>query len=179
MRLYLHADGSDDADVFVKLIKLSPDGEPQLRVLIPREEPEFEREWDAIAAYAAGPARSFYGYDGCWGRLRASRRVMTTDPRVEPRYPPEDRLTPGQVVELRITLSPTAMVIRAGERLRLMVAGKDLAPLNLPGMERLDLRNAGRHVVHTGGDRPSRLVLPIVGSGIAEKIASGRLFGKP
>lgn len=168
VRLFVEADGSDDADIFVKLIKLSPDGEPQLRLLIPKEEPEFEREWDDIVAASKGWARSFYAYDGCWGRLRASRRGMTTDPREEPHYPLEERLAHGQVVELKITLSPTAMAIRAGEKLRLLIAGQNLVPLGLPGLEELELRNAGRHIVHTGADRPSRLVLPIVGSAVRD-----------
>jgi uncharacterized protein len=174
VHLFVEAAGSDDADVFVKLVKLSPDGEPQIRLLIPKKEPEFEHEWDAIAAVSAGEARSLYAYDGSWGRLRASRRAITTDPREAPHYPPEERLAPGQIVEIKLTMSPTAMAVRAGETIRLMIAGHSLVPLVLPGIEKLELRNAGRHIVHTGGNQPSRLILPIIGPGVREVTALPR-----
>ncbi|WP_052409964.1 CocE/NonD family hydrolase [Paenibacillus durus] len=160
--LWIEADGSDDADIFVKLVKLDSNGEVLGRVLIPKDEPEYEKEWDDIVELAEGFGRAGFLYDGPWGRMRASRRSMTTDPRKQPVYASEQRLSKGEVVELVITFSATAMLVHPGETLRLIISGTNLTPFAFPGAAPLTLRNTGRHVIHTGGEYPTRLILPLM-----------------
>jgi uncharacterized protein len=67
------------------------------------------------------------------GQLRAlHRRVAPPEPGFEalgPRHSLEradgQELKPGELAELRIAMQPTAVVIRAGHRLRLAIAGHD------------------------------------------------------
>ena len=165
-RLWLEVEGADDADVFVKLEKLSADGRVQGRVLVPHGTPEHdaaaERGTGEGAAVPAGrQGGNPFRYDGPWGRLRASRRGLSTDPRSAPSYPPERRLAPAEVVELVITLTPVALIVHPGERLRLVVSGHDLVPSGFAGARPVRRRPAGRHLLPTGGDRRSRLELPI------------------
>lgn len=160
-RLWLELDRADDADVFVKLEKLAADGRVQGRVLVPGDRPA---HGDAEGNGGGPPANQGgnpFLYSGPWGRLRASRRGLSTDPRDEPTYPPEDRLAAGEVVELVITLTPVAMILHPGETLRLVVSGRNIVPSGFAGAASLRLRNAGRHLLHTGGDRPSTLELPV------------------
>lgn len=160
--IWIEADGSDDADIFVKLDKLNSAGEVLGRVLIPKDEPEYEKEWDSIMELAEGFGRAGFLYDGPWGRMRASRRGITTDPREQPAYAPEQRLSKGEVVELVITFSATSMLIHPGETLRLTISGTNLTPFAFPGAAPLTLRNTGRHIIHTGGGHPAKLILPLM-----------------
>lgn len=161
VHLWVAAGGADDLDVFVKLVTLSPQGEVRGRVMLPDDEPEHRAAWSALRTLAEGPARSVFCFDGPWGRLRASRRGLCTDPREEPRYGAEQRLGAGEVVELVVTLSPTALRLHRGDTLRLTVSGVDPAPLPFTAPSPGASRTAGLRAVHTGGDRPSRLVLPL------------------
>ncbi|WP_019554971.1 CocE/NonD family hydrolase [Propionispira raffinosivorans] len=164
LHLFVEAEGSDDADIFVRLTKLSSKGEPQGRILIPKEEPEYNAIWDEVEVFTTGVGRSLYCYDGPWGRIRASRRGFITNPREIPKYnSAEERLSPGEVAEIKLTLAPTAMMIHPGETLRLTISGKNLVAWQLPGgANPVALRNQGKHVLHTGGARPSRVILPII-----------------
>lgn len=160
--LWVEADGADDADLFVKLEKLDAAGKVLGRILIPKDEPEYESAWPEVVELAEGFGRAGFLYDGPWGRMRASCRHLTTDPREQPVYGPERRLAPGEVVELVITFSATALLIQPCETVRLVVSGTNLTPFAFPGAAPLQLRNHGRHVLHTGEKYPARLVLPLM-----------------
>jgi predicted acyl esterase len=119
------------------------------------------------------------------GWLRASHRKLdlrrSTD--WQPYHPHGERepLTPGQVYELDIELWPTCIVVPAGYRLALTVQGKDYeyggAPINLVWVvmqgcgpflhddpnDRPAAIFGGKVTLHTGGDRPSSILLPIIG----------------
>ncbi len=161
LHLFIEADGADDADVFVKLTKEDADGHPLGHPLIPIEGAELEAIREPLTEFMEGVGRGGFMYDGPWGRMRASRRGIATDPRDAPRYPPEFLLEKGEIVELVITFAPMGMIVHAGETLCLTVAGHNLTPFPMPGRKDATLRNAGRHILHTGGDDPSRLVLPV------------------
>ena len=90
--------------------------------------------------------------------LRARYRNSWTDP---------EMMTPGEPVEVSITLWPTSSVFKTGHRIRL-----DISSSNFP---RFDVNPntgdpVGRHThmvkadntIHTGSDHPSRIVLPII-----------------
>ncbi|MFD8988166.1 CocE/NonD family hydrolase [Streptomyces goshikiensis] len=71
----------------------------------------------------------------------------------------------GQVVPVDIALGASSTLFRAGEQLRLVVAGRWLSPRNpltgqFPASYRT--RTRGRCTLHWGPDRPARLLLPVI-----------------
>jgi predicted acyl esterase len=78
-------------------------------------------------------------------------------------YRTREPLRPGQVVPVDVALGPSATLFRAGESLRLVVAGRWLWPRNpLTGQFPAHFRGspATRCTLHWGPERPSRLLVP-------------------
>jgi uncharacterized protein len=74
-------------------------------------------------------------------------------------------LTPGQIVQVDIALGPSATVFRAGETLRLVLAGRWLWPRNpLTGQfpAAYQPSPAGRCTVHWGPEQQARLLVPVI-----------------
>jgi predicted acyl esterase len=73
-------------------------------------------------------------------------------------------IKPGTVVKLDITLWPMGMVFAAGEGIMLRVAGHDMC---YPETEMIRVteavdENVGDHVIHTGGEHDSYLIIPVI-----------------
>ena len=140
LRLWVEADGADDMDLFAFIQKLDVHG-------------------NLVPARVLG-APNF----GSSGRLRVSHRQL--DPaRSTPAEPylthaNEELLMPGQIVPVEIAIWPAAMVWHAGEGLRVLVAGHNLAGRHIPGLPEPTLRNKGEHLIHTGGKYDSHLLVP-------------------
>jgi putative CocE/NonD family hydrolase len=66
-------------------------------------------------------------------------------------------MRPGQRERVRIRILPTAVVVKAGHRLRLAIAGADSTAL-----ERVPATGTPTLTVHRGGSAPSVLELPVV-----------------
>ena len=148
LSLWLETEGSDDADIFVALQKLDESGE--------------EIGFTYYAFFENGPI--------ALGWLRASHRELDPE-RSLPELPihphtGEERLVPGEPVKLEIELWPFSVKFAAGEMLRLVVAGADIYKkeegLMLPFALHENTRNAGTHILHTGGERDSSLLLPFI-----------------
>jgi predicted acyl esterase len=147
LRLWVEAEGADDMDLFVALQKLDANGDPVGFIF--------------YAFYDNGPV--------ALGWLRASHRALDAA-RSTPCQPvhlhtKEDLLKPGEPVAVDIELWPSSTLFRAGETLRVLVKGSDIytdALPNLPFARHEDLRNAGTHVIHTGGAYDSHLLVPVV-----------------
>ena len=74
-------------------------------------------------------------------------------------------LAPGQVVQADIALGPSATLFRAGETLRLVVAGRWLWPRNpLTGQFPAAYQKgpAARCTLHWGPDHQARLLVPVI-----------------
>lgn len=148
LRLWLEAEGSDDADIFIALQKLNERGE--------------EVGFTYYAFFENGPI--------ALGWLRASHRELDPDRSVPERpfhpHRREERLVPGEPVKLEIELWPFSVKFAAGETLRLVVAGADIYKkeegLMLPFALHENTRNTGTHILHTGGERDSSLLLPFI-----------------
>jgi uncharacterized protein len=74
-------------------------------------------------------------------------------------------LTPGHVVPVDIALGPSATFFRAGETLRLVIAGRWLWPRNpltgqFPAAYQTSPR--GRCTLHWGSERQARLLIPVI-----------------
>lgn len=150
VKLWVEADGSDDMDLFVALQKIDAAGEPV--------------GFTFYAFYENGPV--------ALGWLRASHRALEPErsraERPVHRHTSEDRLSPGQCVPVEIEIWPFSARFAAGETLRLIVAGSDIYPkedgVMLPFPLHQQTRNAGTHIIRTGGAFDSAILLPVIPS---------------
>ncbi|MBN2238324.1 MAG: CocE/NonD family hydrolase [Dehalococcoidales bacterium] len=145
LHLWIETDTADDADIFVLLHKL-----------------------DAAGNHVPGG----YGFTGLDGRLRASHRGLDTS-RSTPWFPyhsheKEEFLRPGQPVPLDIHIRPAGMRFHKGEKLELVIGGYNVMSrfrtggpggMNMPGPA---TRNKGTHIIRTGGEYDSYLLVPMV-----------------
>ena len=148
LRLWVEADGSDDMDLFVALQKLDAEGK--------------HVGFTFYACYDNGPI--------ALGWQRVSHRAL--DPgRSRPEQPVhrhdrQDLLAPGECVPVEIEIWPFSVQFRAGETLRLVIAGADIyrrpEGVMLPFPLHEQTRNAGTHVIRTGQGFESSLLLPFI-----------------
>lgn len=147
LRLWVEAIGADDMDLFVAIQKYDCNGE-----FVP---------FVFYALYENGPV--------ALGWLRASHRELD-ESRSTPQQPVhthtrEQPLKPGIPVPLEIEIWPSATRFLKGERLRIVVKGRDVydeAPEHLPFLLHQDTRNKGLHVIRTGGKYDSHLLMPFI-----------------
>ncbi|HLH70681.1 MAG TPA: CocE/NonD family hydrolase [Candidatus Dormibacteraeota bacterium] len=146
LALWVEAEGADDLDLFVAVQKLDAHGR-----LVP---------FSFFNALEDGPV--------ALGWLRVSHREL--DPEVSTleqprlRHRRELRLRPGETVPVEIEVWPSSTLFRAGEALRLVVQGCDVYryPPEVVAMAHTETRNAGHHVIRTGGRYRSHLLVPVV-----------------
>ena len=145
LRLWVEADGADDMDLFVAVQKLDADGE-----ILP---------FSFLNALEDGPV--------ALGWLRVSHRELD-EKRSTPEQPwhthrNEQLLKAGEVVPVEIEIWPSGTRFAAGEQLRLVVQGSDIQhyPPGVVAMGHSVTRNAGTHVIHTGGRYDSHLLVPV------------------
>jgi predicted acyl esterase len=66
-------------------------------------------------------------------------------------------------VEVDVEIWPSGTRFEAGDALRLIIRGTDVYP-GAALWRHIDTRNSGAHIVHTGGDFDSYLVVPTIPS---------------
>ena len=146
LRLWVSAEGSDDMDLFVALQKLDADGNKV-------DFPFFSTFEDGNVAL---------------GWLRVSRRELDEQKSTphQPKYAhqSDQLLTPGEVVPVDIEIWPSSTSFKSGEMLRLVIQGHDVNQYDdgLFAQRHEYLKNAGQHLISTGGDFDSHLLLPVV-----------------
>jgi predicted acyl esterase len=145
-RLFVSASGTDDPSIFVGVEKWA--GETYV------------------------PFEGSYGYGRdriAQGRLRVALReldVAATRPhRPEHAFRTLEPLRPGEVVEVRIALTSSATLFRAGDTLRLLIAGRYLEPRN-PLFGHFPTHyvpsRRGRLTISSTAERPSSLTIPVI-----------------
>lgn len=145
-RLFVSAVGTDDPTIFVGVEK-----------------------WSAGVPV---PFEGSYGYGRdrvSQGRLRVALReldeVASAPHRPIHTFRTLQPLRPGEVVEARIALTSSATLFRAGESLRLLVAGRYLEPRN-PLFGHFPTHyvpsRRGRLTIHSSPKRPSSLTIPVI-----------------
>ena len=151
LKLYIEAEQADDMDIFAGVYKFDSSGN-----FVP------------MAFY------SFFD-DGpvALGWLRASHREL--DETLSTEYQPvhthkrELKLKAGEIVPIEIELWPSGTRFEAGDRLRLIIQGTELqkySKITDPIYYRHeDTVNNGHHIIHTGGEYESFLLVPKVGVG--------------
>lgn len=147
LKLYVSAEEADEMDLIVGVKKLNAHGE------------EVHFFGTAMSAYVKGMVAR--------GWLRVSQRELD-DEKSTPWQPylkhqGEQRLKPGDIVPVEIEILPSSTLFRKGEKLRLVVQGKDLIegpPWGWLGYRQL--ANKGVHSIYGGGKYDSHLLVPVV-----------------
>jgi uncharacterized protein len=114
-------------------------------------------------SYGFGRDRVSTGWQRAALRELDSSRSLPGRP--EHTYRTVQPLAPGLVVPVDIALGPSATLFRAGESVRLVVAGRWLWPRNpLTGQFPAHYRHnrVGRITLHWGPDRPAQLIVPVI-----------------
>ena len=115
-----------------------------------------------------GGTEYFYGVIGndkdcvTKGFCRASRRELNQAESTE--WNPvltgtsEQKLAPGQIVPVDIALYPSSTFFAAGESLKLIISSKEI--IRFAPFKKNTKDNFGQHVLHSGGEYDSYLLLP-------------------
>ncbi|MCA1226650.1 CocE/NonD family hydrolase [Saccharopolyspora sp. 6M] len=156
-RLRVEAKGADDMDLFVLVQKLDAHGTPLQNFTVPNQ--------GALAHDITEHGASILRYKGSDGRLRVSMRhldeALSTDAVPAHSFDRVEKLSPGEVVDVEIDLLPIGLAFHPGEQLRFIISGRNLLGRMMPGIREYVPANTGRHIIHTGGDSPSYLQLPV------------------
>jgi len=166
LKLWVEAEGADDMDVFAQVYKVDAQGKKLFHIALPGEAGKVIRN-----LVDAGKPIAMLSFAGPQGRLRASHRALEQGRStiLEPfhAHTKEERLIPGQIVAMEIAIWPVAMKIHAGETLCLAIGGQPFDAFGFPGMpgaDKIATRNRGTHIIHTGGQYDSHVVLPLLRS---------------
>ena len=117
---------TDDADVFARLLKVTPDGSVEevsdgvLKVSHRKLDPTLSR-----------PDRPYHSHDV------------------------EQKLTPGEEVRIEVEIRTTSMIFQKGSRIRVDVLPHD-------NEQYFAVYHLGNNTIHTGADRGSYVLLPVV-----------------
>ncbi|MFF0216085.1 CocE/NonD family hydrolase [Streptomyces vinaceus] len=146
LRLYVELHDTDDLDLVVGVEKWSGGR------FVPFE-----------GSYGYGRDRVATGWQNL--ALRALDRDLSRPFEPVPACLVREPVAAGEVVPVDIALGASSTLFRAGEQLRLVVAGRWLSPRNpltgqFPASYRT--RTRGRCTLHWGPDRPARLLLPVI-----------------
>lgn len=142
LRLWVQAKDANDMDLFVGIGKIDVDGE--------------DVPFEGHAGSETGPVAQ-----GC---IRVSRRALDTE--VSTAYRPVVALTGrlplrrDEIVPVDVEITPHSTFFEAGSSLVLTIAGHDLCAGPVVGHD--DTINQGFHIVHTGGQFDSHLLLPVI-----------------
>jgi len=141
LKVWVEADGHDDLDLNVVVLKTDTDGE-----LLP--------------TYVFGN----WEYNGTAGCLRASLRELDEKLSTEfqPRYTfkNEQKLKKGEIVPLEIEINPTSKIWHEGEKLVVFLSNWR----NIGGIDiyEHDSITKGNHVIHTGKGFDSYIQIPVI-----------------
>ncbi len=155
--LWVEAQGADDMDLFVLVQKLDAYGTPLQQFTSPNH--------SAMAHDLTERGASILRYKGSDGRLRVSLRhldeTLSTDVVPAHTFDRVEKLAPGEIVDVEIDLLPIGLAFHPGEQLRFVISSRSLLGPMMPRLREYEPANSGQHVVHTGGEHPSYLQLPV------------------
>ena len=158
LHLWVEVQDGDDMDLFVLVEKLTAQGTPLQQFNVPNQ--------GAMIQDLTERSGSVLRYKGSSGRLRVSMRHLdetrSTDEIPAHTFDRVQKLTPGEVVDVQVELSPLGLALHPGEQLRLIVGGRNMLGGIMPGIPFHDPREENRHIIHTGGSRASYLQVPVM-----------------
>ncbi|MHA7987398.1 CocE/NonD family hydrolase [Rathayibacter sp. CAU 1779] len=155
--LWVEVRGSDDMDLFVLVQKLDEHGTPLQAFTTPNH--------GAMVHDVTDHGATILRYKGADGRLRVSARhldeTLSTVEVPAHTFDRVEKLTPGQIVDVEIDILPIGLTFHPGEQLRFVIGARNLLGTLMPAIREYAPANEGRHVIHTGGEHPSYLQLPV------------------
>jgi putative CocE/NonD family hydrolase len=148
LKLWVQANGSDDMDLFVAIEKIDRTGD-----IVP---------FQFFGNHEDGPV--------ALGWLRVSHREL--DEKRSTPYQPilkhqrEIKLKPAEIVPVEIEILPSSTLFEQGEKLRLLVQGSDIYsyPEEYHSDGHTATVNKGEHIIYTGGEYDSYLLVPVIPS---------------
>ena len=169
VRLYMSCNDNDDLDVYVICRKLDINGKALMQLAIPLDALPSDVTAESI------PNLNIFKYLGPNGKLRASHRKLSQDPTLTKEqtallapavawhpHDKEDKIKPGNIICLDIPLWPSGIIFEPGESIRLEVKGHEGTLPEFPALDRVPRNlNRGKHVIHTGPEYPSSIVLSL------------------
>ena len=166
IELYVSCDALDDMVVFVQLRKLDRDGKELSQLQFPFDRAPVK----SIDDMSEKERVSLTLHNGSMGILRASERKIDHSRSIHPQFPfhPHDeveKVPVGEVVKLEIGIWAMGVDYDAGESIQVDILGQfpgftEVAAFSKPRPEHE--KNKGQHIVHFGGEFPSRVILPFV-----------------
>ncbi|PWY65401.1 alpha/beta-hydrolase [Aspergillus eucalypticola CBS 122712] len=158
VRLWVSCNEKDDLDVVVQICKIDKAGNLLM-----------QRTFPAPVVDSEIPFTNHLKVTGSQGFLRASHQVSRDEKRTSPdgqqifyTHDRAEKITPGSIVPLDITIWPMGMVFQGGEGIKLRISGHSMNGLAFKVAQVPDDVNVGQHVVHTGGPYDSHLIVPII-----------------
>ncbi|PIA94273.1 hypothetical protein CB0940_08213 [Cercospora beticola] len=165
--LHMSCPTHNDLNVFIHLRKLSTTGEPLLHLCFPFSAAPV----NSISEIPAHQRQSTNLHTGSVGVLRASHRAFDPKRSIHPNFPfhpheKEEKIKPGDVVELEIGIWAMGVDFDDGESLSVQIGGQfpSIAEYKAWSEPRPEWeRNKGEHRIHVGGEEwKSRIILPFV-----------------
>ena len=165
VHVFMSCPDHDDLCVYVRLRKLDRNGKAMVNIPFPKD------RWEAssVDSVSKEDSTGFLLNMGPLGQLRASRRAIDRSKSMHPQYPfhphdKDEKIKPGDIVELEIGIWQCAIQFEAGEGIAVEVFGSnELYPELVALSEKSeDLGSRGKHIVHFGGQHPSRAILPML-----------------
>ena len=146
LKLWVQSQGSDDMDLFVAIQKIDRCNE-----IVPF--PFFSCNNDGPVAL---------------GWMRVSHREI--DQEKSTSYQPyykhkkELKLKEAEIVPVEIEIWPSSTLFERGEKLRIVVQGSDIYtyPDEMNSIGHMSTVNQGEHVIYTGGEYDSHLLVPVI-----------------
>ncbi|PVH69619.1 X-Pro dipeptidyl-peptidase C-terminal non-catalytic domain-containing protein [Cadophora sp. DSE1049] len=158
VHLWVSCAEHNDLDVVVQIRKISASGTLLEHLNYPCPVPVDEVP-NLNTAKTLGPQ----------GFLRASHAISRVDAKTNQneffyQHDRREYVSPGTVVPLDITLWPIGMVFTKGEGLMLRISGHDMSHPEVELVRPIEATdaNVGTHIVHTGGQYDSYLILPVI-----------------
>ncbi|THW90558.1 alpha/beta-hydrolase [Aureobasidium pullulans] len=156
----------DDFTVFIVLRKLDKNGKTLYHLNFPIEATPVKSIDDIPEKEMA----SLNLFSGATGILRASHREIDESKSIHPQFPfhphkRQQKLGPNEIVKLEIGIWAMGVHYDAGESISVRIGGQypSIAEFtSLSGPRPEHELNRGEHIIHSGPDHPSRIILPFV-----------------
>ncbi len=141
LHAWVEADGNDDMDLFLTVLKLNADG-------------------DWVPTSVVGEP-----HPGAWGKIRVSHRELdeelSTDYQPVMAHKKEEKLSAGEIVPIDVEFYPHCRIWHKGEKLRLRICGRYIREGWFEPFS-WNTNNKGNHIIHTGGKYDSYLQIPVI-----------------
>lgn len=163
-KLWVAAEDADDMDLFVVVKKFAGPCDADTALCKSLEQVVGK------GRIAKGNVVHFRGMNGhsydnaARGQMRVSQREL--DEKLSTPWLPvqkfqgEQKLKPGEIVPVEISLAPSSTLFRKGESLSFYIQGH--SSVDHPLMYNDWLINMGRHIIYTGGKYDSYLQIPVI-----------------